>query len=184
MKELLKYKQAKKKKNPEFIRQDIHKKKRLESKWRKPRGCDSKKRLMKNNRYIVKPGYGTPSQLKGLDKDGKLIVTVSTIEEAKKHNAKNVVLIISGKIGMRLRINLIEELIKQSYQIQNIKNPKKFVEDFKKSIADKKKKLEKMQKVDKKTDDKKDQSIEDKISLEDKKKVEKKEIDKLLTKKF
>jgi large subunit ribosomal protein L32e len=184
MKELLKYKQVKKKKTPEFIRQDIHKKKRLAVKWRRPRGIDSKKRLMKNNRYKVKPGYGTPTELKGLNKDGKVMVAVSSLNDVKNYDPKNVVLIISGKLGMRSKMSLIQELLKLSYVIENIKDPKKYVDDFKNSMESKKKKVQDKKKTEKNSVDKKEESIEDKISDEDKKKVEKKEIDKLLTKKF
>ena len=41
---LLELRKRIKRKKPEFIRQDAHKKKSLESKWRKPKGLHSKMR--------------------------------------------------------------------------------------------------------------------------------------------
>ena len=70
MKDILEIKKRKKANKPKFLRQDTHKKKRLDKIWRKPRGCDSKKRLRMQNRVIVAPGYGTPDSMRGLTVTG------------------------------------------------------------------------------------------------------------------
>ena len=59
-------------KKPEFIRQDAHKKPGLGWKWRRPKGITSKMRLhLKGYRRIVKKGYRSPKDVRGLTKDGK-----------------------------------------------------------------------------------------------------------------
>ena len=182
---LLKVKQEKKSVNPRFIRQDIHKKKRLAKLWRKPRGCDSKKRLMKNNRLIVKPGYGTPKILRKREKTGKEIVAVTSVNDLKSLGPKKHTIIVSKKLGLKNKLVLLNKLVEEKFTVHNIKDPKRYVES-KKAQLDKKKKQKqektKKEKVKKEADKK--ESIEDKLSDDEKKKLEKKEIDRLLTKKF
>jgi len=183
---LLERKQNKKKRNPKFIRQDIHKKKRLAKLWRKPRGCDSKKRLMKNNRLIVKPGYGTPAELREKDRNGKEIINVNLPSQLKEIDPKKQVVIVSGKIGLKKRLQILEEIVKMNIIIHNISNPEEFIKKKKADLLEKKKQKKKTeQEKEKKSvkSKKKKESVEDKLSEEEKKKIEKKEIDKLLTKK-
>ncbi len=193
MKDLLKFKKEKKSNNPNFIRQDHHKKKRLAKIWRKPRGCDSKKRLMKNNRIQVKPGYGTPSELRGLDEAGKEIVRIKRIEDLNEIDPKKQVVIISKRLGLKSKTKIIEEIVKKKITVHNLKDPEAYLKEQKEKKKAKKKtkkkaeekKEEKPAKVKEQKETKKDkESIEDKLSEEEKKKLEKKEIDKLLTKKF
>jgi large subunit ribosomal protein L32e len=186
MADLQKIKKEKKSDNPNFIRQDHHKKKRLAKIWRRPRGCDSKKRLMKNNRVKVKPGYGTPSVLRDLDENGKEVIMIRSLKEIEFLNSKSQVVIVSRKIGLKNKILVIEKLVSLKIKILNIKDPKKYLDEQKAKKLAKKKKAKAKPKEDKKSDDKKKEekiSIEDKLSQDDKKKLEKKEIDKLLTKK-
>jgi large subunit ribosomal protein L32e len=183
---LLERKQKKKKRNPRFIRQDIHKKKRLSKLWRKPRGCDSKKRLMKNNRLIVKPGYGTPAELREKDRDGKDIVNINSLSQVKKIDPKKQVVIVSGKIGLKRRLQLLEELVKLKIRVHNISDPEEYIKKKKAEFLEKKKQKKKVEQEKEKKpvkSKKKKESVEDKLSEEEKKKIEKKEIDKLLTKK-
>ena len=153
MADLLKIKKEKKSGNPKFIRQDIHKKKRLAEKWRKPRGCDSKKRLAKNNRIRVKPGYGTPKNIRNLDSEGKEIILVSKIDELKNIDLKKQVVIISGRLGFKNKKKIIDEIIKKKIQIYNIKDPEKYLkEQESKRLALKKSKKKAEEKKETKTD--------------------------------
>jgi len=174
--------QLRKKKS--FIRQDIHKKKRLTKKWRKPRGCDSKKRLRKQNHVIVSPGYGSPKLFKHSHYSGLSIVNISSVKEIDSLDSKTQGAIVSGKIGFKNQKKVIQELLKKKIRILNIANPEKYLEIKENKLKDKRKKKEDKDKDKKKEDDKKKEkkSIDDKITDEDKKKTEKKEIDKLLTK--
>lgn len=187
MADLLKIKKEKKSSNPKFIRQDVHKKKKLDKIWRKARGCDSKKRLAKNNRIRVKPGYGTPSELRGQSLEGKKIIMINKFEDISLVSEKECVVIVSSRIGLKNKAKIIEELNKRKIKLHNIKEPEKYLKNQQDKKTAKKKVPKKVveEKKDKKVAKIEDKnSIEDKVSDEDKKKLEKKEIDKLLTKKF
>jgi large subunit ribosomal protein L32e len=186
-------KQKKKAVEPKFIRQDNYKKKRLGTEWRKPRGWDSKQRKRMQNQVIVQPGYGTPDALRGHDKFGKKIVLVASLKDVKLLNTKEHSAIVSAKMGIRKKIDVLNELIKNKISVINIKKPEEFIVNKKKQAADKKskkdeKKTEKTEKKEEKKaqakkESKDKDSIEDKLSDEEKKKLEKKEIDKLLIQK-
>ena len=73
MNELLDKRRRIKKKKPDFIMQSAHKKSRLEQKWKRPRGIDSKMRLnLKGHQKCVEVGYRSPRAVRGLDKSGLL----------------------------------------------------------------------------------------------------------------
>ncbi|MBN2368538.1 hypothetical protein JXC34_05960 [Candidatus Woesearchaeota archaeon] len=165
-----------------FLRQDTHKKKRLSKTWRKPRGCDSKQRLRMQNRPIVNPGYGSPGNQKGIHKSGLEIVFVEKASDIDSFDQKKQGAIVSGKVGLKTKILLVEKLLKEGIKILNITNPEEYLKIKKESLKKKKSRKEeqKEEKETKKTEEKK--SIEDKLSEEEKKKIEKKDIDKLLTK--
>ncbi|MFH2019808.1 MAG: eL32 family ribosomal protein [archaeon] len=178
---LLKITEDKKKNNPKFIRQDTHKKKRLDKIWRKPRGLHSKLREQRSHRKIVKPGYGLPSEFKGKT-NGKTIVFISKANELSKVDTKKEVCIISGRIGMKSRLAILEQVVKLKINIINIADPEKYLEDKKKQFEERKKKEKAPKKAALQTA--KPESIDEKIDEDEKKKLEKKEIDRLLTKKF
>ncbi|MEK6916840.1 MAG: eL32 family ribosomal protein [Nanoarchaeota archaeon] len=174
-------------KTKKFIRQDIHKKKRLAVKWRKPRGIDSKQRLMLYNRSIVKPGYGTAAEDKGKYR-GLKKVQVSKLSEIKDIDPKKQIVEVSGKIGLRTKLPLLKELVKRKITIHNFANPEKYIADKEKMLKDNKEKKIKIAKKKQEKQEKQEKgNIDDKVSKditeEEKKKTEKKEIDKLLTKK-
>ncbi len=182
MADLVKFKKEKKSKNPDFIRQDHHKKKKLAKLWRKPRGIDSKKRLMKNNRVIVKPGYGTPDELRGYDKEGRKIIYIESIKDISKIDPKKQVAVIARKIGFKKKIEMLKEVKKSEIVLLNIRDIDAYIKRHQEKRKAKKK--QKKEEPKKETKKKEEKSIEDKLSEEEKKKLEKKEIDKLLTKKF
>jgi len=189
-KELLDLKKKKQRKNPEFVRQDIHKKKRLKRKWRKPRGEHSKKRLRMQSRAVVSPGHGTPKELRHTSKSGKQIINVKNLADIEGLNPKNQAVIVARKTGMKKKLVVLKQLIEKEFEIINIKDPKKYVKLKEDAFNKKKEDAEKRKKKEsKKKESKKDEKVKDKkqdkeeVPEEEKKKIEKKEIDKLLTKK-
>ena len=60
-----------KKKKPNFIRQDAHKKKRVGTSWRRAKGIQSKVRLNKRG-YVksVSQGYRSPKSVRGTTPSG------------------------------------------------------------------------------------------------------------------
>ncbi|MCD4740393.1 50S ribosomal protein L32e [archaeon] len=87
---------------PKFTRQNSHRKKRLGTKWRKPRGIDSKQKQGKKAKG-AKPriGYGKPKTEKPT-----LIRNITDLEKAQGK------ITIASIIGNKKR----EEIIKQAEQ--------------------------------------------------------------------
>ena len=164
------------KKKPAFDRQDAHKKKRLGTKWRKPKGLHSKMRLQKRgyNKRISK-GYRAPAVVRGLHSSGLVAVTVSTLKEldgVKKNQG-----VMLTKIGQKKKLVLLKKAIEKNIVVLNYKDPKKTIENIENEIKERKQKVKKEEKTEEKTIEKK---LEE--SDVDKKTKEKKELDKILTK--
>ncbi len=59
------------KNKPKFKRPDSHKKKKLSSSWRRPRGLHNKaRRQIKGKGPLVKIGYGSPRAVRGMHPSG------------------------------------------------------------------------------------------------------------------
>ena len=190
---LLEIRKELKKKKPDFIRQDAHKKKSLGYKWKKPKGLQSKLRLHKaGHRKNVTKGYKSPADVKGLTKDGMIPVLVYNVFQLEAIDNKFQVAIISSEVGMKKKLEIMKKAAEKSIVIKNVKDSKKFIEknenEFRERQEMKKKKTaeekKKEEKKDKKTIDKiaKDETKQD-LTDEEKKDKEKKEFDKLLTQK-
>lgn len=201
MTDILKLRKESKAKRPsKFRRQDIHKKPRLSDVWRKPRGIQSKQRLqLKGHTPIVKTGYGTPSNVKNLDKSGLIPVLVATTKELGSIDTKTQGVVISSKVGQKKKIEIIKLALEKNITILNLKNPSGFIESVEKKFQMKKKekterniaKEKKKEDLEKKAKEKEKKEQEENSSKEenktedsdqnDKEKKEKKELDKVLT---
>jgi len=196
---LLKIRETIRKKKPEFIRQDAHKMKRLEKKWRKPKGLHSKMRhKFRGYRRCVDAGWRGPKEVRGLHRSGQELVNVANLASLQELDPKKHAIIIS-KIGRRKKLEIVKEALDKGFTFANLVDPKGYLEDAKKDIkASKAKKLDKEKKEKAKIEKEKKKSaksdsIEDMVkkdSYEKKpdtekeiKDKQKKEQDKLLTKK-
>lgn len=209
-KDMLKKRKEIKSKKPKFLRQDIHKKKKLKPVWRKARGLQSKVRLnISGYRKKVTSGYSSPKEVRGLHASGLKQILVSNLNELKNIDNKTEGIIISSNVGTLKRYEIIKKAIEMKINILNFKDPNKFVSDFEALIESKKKdkskkaqeketkrkELEKL--ADKKAQEEKEtkdkeQKSEEKVDektqpkeekSDEKKPSEKKELDKILTKK-
>ena len=173
-----------------FIRKDAHKKTRVGTGWRKPKGIQNKKRLQrKGNATKVKPGFGTKTTEKNTTRQGLKIITITTTEELKNINPKTQAIIIS-KTGKKKKLEIIAEAEKAKITITNFnaarykENAQKQQEQKEETSKERKKKLEEKARTEKaaekKKEDKKTETTE--LSDEEKKKHEKEEKDKVLTK--
>ncbi|MBI4440356.1 hypothetical protein HY638_05270 [Candidatus Woesearchaeota archaeon] len=170
------------KKKPEFVRQDIHKRKGLEFKWRSPSGIDSKLRLgMKGHRKRPSPGYGSPRKLRGLLKGGIRGVAVDSISDLDRIEPGKDGAILSSTLGKRKKVDIVKECLSRKIKIINMRDSEGFLKSVDDFISSKKKESKK-EKTAKKEPKKEDLS-EKVMTEEDKKAGEKKEKDKLLTKK-
>ncbi|HLD19050.1 MAG TPA: eL32 family ribosomal protein [Candidatus Nanoarchaeia archaeon] len=169
---------------PEFRREDRTKKVRLKGRWRRPKGIHSKMRHgFRGRAPVVNPGYKLADELRGLDKEGKTIVYISTIGDIGGLKPENHTIIISSSVGAKLRLSIIEAASKSGLKIVNIRNPVSYSDNVKKQLAENKMfkeklKKEKEAKQKKKPEPKKEASEK---TEEEKKEEERLEKEKVLT---
>lgn len=194
LKEKLELRKSIKKRKPNFIRQDAHKKREISQKWRRPKGIHSKIRLnKKGKRKSVRTGYGSPNDVKGLHHSGLKMVTISNPGALETVDPKNEGVVISGNVGIKKKIDIVKKTIEKKIHILNLKAPQEFLkkiegkfakqkEEKKKTAAEKeskKKELEKKAEEKAKDTEKKDAEKDEELA----KKIEKEEKDKILIKK-
>ena len=126
-----------KRKKPVFRRQDSHKKKRINPRWRAARGLQSKIRLAKKG-YMKKPktGYGSNSSIKGKTKESLMPIEITKKEELTQIKKGEVVII--KNIGLKKRIDIVKEAIKLKITLLNIKDPLAFLKKVEDEIKQKK----------------------------------------------
>ncbi len=107
-------------KKPEFNRHDSHKKKRLSTSWRKPRGLHNKMReQIAAKGKPVRPGFGSPKAVRGFHPSGlreMLVCNVPDLEKAKGYAVR-----ISSTVGMKKRLEIQAKAAEMSLKILNPK---------------------------------------------------------------
>lgn len=94
---------------PQFNRQDYHKKKRVPTSWRKPRGGLSKqRRRMKPKGPVVEAGFRSPTASRDLHPSGFEEVRVHNTDDLADVDADTQAVRIASKVGGRKR-ELIED---------------------------------------------------------------------------
>ena len=176
-KELLEKRRNLKRKKPNFIRQDAHKKKRLGTGWRKPKGSDSKMRVSRRGyKRSVRIGWGSPLAVKGSDRAGMMPVIVDNVTALQKINPKNEIAVLSSGIGAKKKMAIVEKAMNNKIQISNCKDPEKFLKDIKEQFDNKKKEKEKLkEKREKKKEETKKEAAKKKEEEKAKEEKEKKE---------
>ncbi len=93
---------------PEFLRQEWHKRPRLQKvKWRKPMGMHSKMRQnFGYRRPVVSIGYGSPKLARYLHPSGFREVMVHNVRDLEKINPEVEAARIAHKVGMKKRIEI------------------------------------------------------------------------------
>jgi len=120
--EMLKLRKRIKKKKPKFRRQEWFRKKSLGKKWRKPRGIHSKlRRREKAKGSLPKPGYGSPSIVRGLGREGYREVVVRNVKDLENINPKEDVAVISKTVGRKKKFEILEEAKKRNIKVSNYK---------------------------------------------------------------
>lgn len=183
MKKLLELRKAKKAKKPNFYRSDWQK--LGDKRWRAPRGMHSK--LRRKFRGKVKQpsiGFSSPKLVKGLNRQGLREIIISNLKDLQKITKENAI-IISSKVGVKKKLELIKKILELKLSISNLKNPEKFIKDVeektKKKKAEKKSKEEKKKKEKEKIEKKAKEKEE--VPKEEKEKQVKEEKRKVLEKK-
>ena len=173
------------KRKPDFVRQDIYKKKRLRKRWVNPRGLHSKVRLKKaGNPRKVRNGYGSPNSVRGLHRSGLLIKLIFNESDLSSIDKSKEGIIIAGNVSLKNKMSLLRKAKEKGIKVLNLdvdgylKNKE---EELNKRFEKKKKKEEKKVKKESAKGQKADK-LEEKLTDEEKKEQEKKERDKLLIK--
>jgi large subunit ribosomal protein L32e len=90
--------------NPQFNRQDHHKKKRVDTSWRKPRGNLSKQRRgIKGKGDVVEAGYRSPTAARGLHPSGFEEVRVHNTDDLESVDPDTEAVRIASGVGARKR---------------------------------------------------------------------------------
>lgn len=133
---LLDVRKEKKSSQPTFVRHAATRKKRLEEKWRSPRGLHNKLRLhWKSRGANVDTGYRSPALVRGLTRAGKIPLLVSTKRQLLTAEPETHDIILASGLGDRKRLLLIEEATKQGFTIINM-DAQKRAAAIKAAVAD------------------------------------------------
>jgi len=128
-----------------FLRQSSHKKKKLEQKWRRPKGLQSKRRLNHaGHRKNISSGYRNDSSLRG-KVNGLIPVIVKNLKDLDNLSKDNLI-IISSTLGQRKKVELVNLCKTKSLKIHNVKDSDKYLESVKKIMSDKKEIRQKLKK--------------------------------------
>ena len=128
-KRLMELRKKMNKTRPSFRRVESWRHKRVKDPWRKARGIDSKTRKKKKS-GVKSPGVGyrSPKKVRGLHPSGYIEARVTTIQELSNLNKNQHAIKISGKLGAKKRIALIDYCQKRGFKILNIGISQKEIE--------------------------------------------------------
>jgi large subunit ribosomal protein L32e len=88
--------------------------------WRKPKGNDNKMRLqLKGYPPIVKIGYGTPSDIRGLHPSGLEPVVIHNERELEGLDPERHIVYIASTVGLRKRLELIRAAQERGFRVAN-----------------------------------------------------------------
>jgi len=137
---LLEIRKRMKKKRPSFRRVESWRYVRVKDSWRKARGIDSQTRK-KTKTGVRSPsvGYRSPKKIRGLHPSGYQEVRINNKNDMemlnlspKKHAIK-----ISGRLGSKKRLDLIDYAQKRNFHVLNLGISQKEMEEFETMLEDK-----------------------------------------------
>jgi len=178
MKELLELRRKLKKKKPKFLRQDAHRLKKLEKKWRQPKGRHSKMRF-KLRSYRKQPsiGYSSPREVRGLDPKGRKEIKVETIKDLDNVKENNVI-VIGSTVGTKKKVAILKKIQEKKLTVKNVKNIDEFIKQVEESLKKKKEEAKEKETEKKKSKEEALKKAEEKKKEEDKKTEKEKEEEK------
>ena len=105
---------------PQFNRQDYHKKKRIPTSWRKPRGGLSKqRRRMKSKGPVVEAGFRSPTASRDLHPSGFEEVRVHNTDDLEGVDGDTEAVRIASKVGGRKRELIEDEAEEREIRVLN-----------------------------------------------------------------
>ena len=119
-KTLLKMKIRANRKKPRFKRQELWAQAMLKDSWRKPKGRHSKMRKQERGRgRVPKPGYGSPAALRGLDKQGFVLVRVFNPKDVERINPQKEKAVIAPTVGRKKRLEILKRAEEKGIAVAN-----------------------------------------------------------------
>jgi large subunit ribosomal protein L32e len=120
MDKLLKVRGRQKSKKPDFNRHDSHKKKRLSTSWRKPRGIHNKLGAQVAAKgKLVRPGFGSPRAVKGFHPSGFRELLVKNMADLGK--AEGFAVRMASTLGRKKRTEIEAKASEMNLKILNPK---------------------------------------------------------------
>jgi large subunit ribosomal protein L32e len=117
---LLRVRTRQKSKKPEFNFHDSHKKKRLGTSWRKPRGLHNKLRQqIAAKGKLVRPGFGSPRAVRGFHPCGLPEMLVNNLAELSK--AQGFAVRIASAVGRKKRLEIEAKAEQSGLKVLNPK---------------------------------------------------------------
>jgi large subunit ribosomal protein L32e len=105
---------------PQFNRQDYHKKKRVSTSWRKPRGQLSKQRIgIKGKGDTVQAGFRSPKAVRDLHPSGFEEVRVHNLDDLEGVDGDTEAVRIASKVGGRKRERIEDEAEDREIRVLN-----------------------------------------------------------------
>ena len=105
---------------PQFNRQDHHKKKRVSTSWRRPRGQLSKQRRgIKGKGDTVEAGFRSPTAARGLHPSGFEEVRVHNTDDLEGVDGDTQAVRIAGSVGARKRERIEDECEDREIRVLN-----------------------------------------------------------------
>ena len=105
---------------PKFNRQDHHKKKRVSTSWRRPRGQLSKQRRgIKGKGDTVQAGFRSPEAVRGLHPSGFEEVRVHNVDDLEGVDGDREAVRIASKVGGRKRERIEDEAEERGIRVLN-----------------------------------------------------------------
>lgn len=137
---LLEIRKRMKKKRPSFRRVESWRYVRVKDSWRKARGIDSQTRK-KTKTGVRSPsvGYRSPKKIRGLHPSGYQEVRINNKNDIEKLNLspKKHAIKISGRLGSKKRLDLIDYAQKRNFHVLNLGISQKEMEEFEAMLEDK-----------------------------------------------
>lgn len=122
---LLKVRATIKKRKPTFRRQQINQYAKFarDKAWRRPKGPQSKMRLHEQgHRKMPTVGFGSPKEVKGLNREGFKEVIVFNVADLKLINTKTDAVVVGAKVGGRKKLAILSECKTMKLKVSNVKD--------------------------------------------------------------
>lgn len=91
--------------------------------WRKPKGMGNKvRRNRRGQASMPTVGYGSPKEVRGLNRAGYKEVIVSNLADLSKVDVKDSAVVISATVGAKKKLAILEEAKKLKLVVSNFKD--------------------------------------------------------------